>query len=532
MRKTGILYLLMLLIPTLLLGVGGVSLLMREQAALAQRQRASHQRAADLLAERVHLLLQEILVAQRAELASTLSAATSQADLQDRLQAWERRSPYVRNTFIWDPERHLLYPDARRPATDDQAAFLQRYTPLFSGLEPWPLDAPQAERSTSKRQPRLSHGWLPWYAQNRLHLLGWHLAPDRRTIVGVELEMAMILGRFITFSTELAKRSDTVILLDGNGQPLFQTAGLGDQPLTSSTLPRSAVTAEPGPYLPHWRLALIPSATSSESGFLLISSLLLGILLIGSAMGGTLLWLQSRQSRLDARRKSDFVSNVSHELKTPLTSIRMYAEMLQEGRAKPEKRQRYLDIIATEAQRLTRLVNNVLDFSRMEQNRKEYDRRPLDLDALVRELVESHAPRLQQAGLAPQLELQLSPRHVLADRDATEQILLNLLDNAIKYAPDGGELRLHSTITSELAELCVEDRGPGVPADHQTRIFQAFHRVDSALSSPHAGTGLGLSICHRLATDQGGSLTYRNRSGGGAVFCLRLPLAEPSESPS
>jgi two-component system, OmpR family, phosphate regulon sensor histidine kinase PhoR len=240
--------------------------------------------------------------------------------------------------------------------------------------------------------------------------------------------------------------------------------------------------------------------------------------------GGSLLLRQARRSEADATQKTSFVANVSHEFKTPLTTIRLYAELLEQGRvAGTEKQAEYLRTIGRETQRLARLVGNALEFSRLEQGRKKFERRMLDVGAALGELLDTHAPRLAEAGLRVERRLPAGSVNVVTDRDALEQIVLNLLDNAAKYAATGGEVTVELAPRSAGATVRVLDRGPGVPLEHRERVFEKFHRVDDALTAEQSGTGLGLSIARQLARGLGGDLRCDAREGGGAAFILDLP---------
>ncbi len=186
------------------------------------------------------------------------------------------------------------------------------------------------------------------------------------------------------------------------------------------------------------------------------------------------------------------------------------------------KRADYLATIGRETERLARLVGNVLDFSRLEQGKKKYARADFDLAAGLRLLVETHGPRLAEAGLVVALNAPAA-LVVASDRDAVEQIVLNLLDNAAKYAAEGGEATLSLACGETGVRLVVADRGPGVPADQRGRVFEKFHRVDERLTAEKPGAGLGLSIARQLARGLGGDLVCRARDGGGAEFVLTLP---------
>ena len=205
----------------------------------------------------------------------------------------------------------------------------------------------------------------------------------------------------------------------------------------------------------------------------------------------------------------------------------MFSELLAEDRIPdPARRRRALGTVAAESARLSRLVESVLDFSRLERNRRRYDLRPVDLAALLEEM------RDETAGGGFVLrtgDRGAGGRVAFADRDAVRQIVLNLLDNAAKYAAAGGppELAVRDAGNGAVA-LAVADRGPGVPPRAAKRIFDRFYRVDDATTAETRGSGLGLSIARRLARGMGGDLAYRPREGGGAVFELTLPRAQPA----
>jgi signal transduction histidine kinase len=230
-------------------------------------------------------------------------------------------------------------------------------------------------------------------------------------------------------------------------------------------------------------------------------------------------------------QKTTFVSNVSHELKTPLTSIRMYAELLDQQRTHdPAKTSRYLGIIVGESQRLTRLVNNVLNFARLDQKRRSFDVRNVDLLPILRRILDDQTVILERAGLTLTTQL---PGHLLPcalDEDAFEQILLNLLDNAVKYAASGSRVEVSAQSRDAGACVSIRDHGPGIPASQREAVFREFHRVENSLSATVSGTGLGLSIARRLARGFGGDLVCHPAPGGGALFDVILPA--PREGPS
>jgi signal transduction histidine kinase len=212
----------------------------------------------------------------------------------------------------------------------------------------------------------------------------------------------------------------------------------------------------------------------------------------------------------------------------------MFAELLAEGRVQePEKQRSYLNIITAETARLTRLINNVLDFSRMERGEKEYHFAPCDLVGLARETADVFRPHLEVAGFCFQTELPDSPITIRADKDAVAQVIVNLLSNAEKYTNGKKEIELQLKRHLEpvsWVELTVLDRGPGVPRESQERIFEKFYRANDSLTNNVQGSGLGLTLARQIARAHGGDVVYTPREGGGSCFTLRLPVQHKSEN--
>jgi len=172
------------------------------------------------------------------------------------------------------------------------------------------------------------------------------------------------------------------------------------------------------------------------------------------------------------------------------------------------------------------LVNNVLDFSRIEQGRKTYTPEALDLGDVVSRVLETQVLRIREQGMELERRLPAGPSWVRADRDALEQTLLNLLDNALKYAAVGKQLTVEVRPDGGGWEVAVADRGPGIPGPHRRRLFEKFHRVDDSLTARQPGCGLGLSIARQLMRDLGGDVVFQPREGGGASFVIRMPRLE------
>ncbi len=235
-------------------------------------------------------------------------------------------------------------------------------------------------------------------------------------------------------------------------------------------------------------------------------------------------WLMVRavqKARRDDKTKTDFLSNCSHELKTPLAGIGIWADLLREGRlTTEEKRARAYAVIADENARMTRLVENLLDFSRLEQGRRRYSPACVDLSALVADVVDLVRGDFAAHGLSIRADANCMAR---ADADAVKQILVNLLGNAAKYAAAGGPVAVAVLRDGAWCRVEVADRGPGLSPEARARVFERFYRADDALHSKTGGLGLGLSISRALAQDMGGRLSVSARTGGGCVFTLELP---------
>jgi signal transduction histidine kinase len=226
-----------------------------------------------------------------------------------------------------------------------------------------------------------------------------------------------------------------------------------------------------------------------------------------------------------AKLKSDFVSNVSHELRTPLALIRLYAETLELGRiTTKEKKHDYYKIIRKESERLTGLINNILDFSRIEAGHKEYEFRETDIGDLVRNTLDSYRYQIEQQGFTLKEEIDGSLPSVCVDREAIARALLNLMNNALKYSADDKYLRVKLYRENGSVKLEVEDHGIGITNREQTKIFEKFYRTGDPLVHNTKGSGLGLSLVRHISDAHGGTIDVHSTPGKGSRFTLTLPL--------
>lgn len=267
---------------------------------------------------------------------------------------------------------------------------------------------------------------------------------------------------------------------------------------------------------------MLRSLWSAQPAFYLVALLLiLGITLFGAY----LLWRDVRREVRMAEMRSQFVSSVSHELKTPLTAIRMFAETLRLGRSKDLKTQNeYLDTIVNESERLTRLLNNVLDFSKIEQGKRIYRPALASLTEIVQAAARTMEYPLSQQGFKLHVRADEGLPDVQVDRDAIEQAILNLLHNAMKYSGESREIELRLQRKDSYALIQVVDRGVGIDPREKERIFERFYRVPSEENKRLPGTGLGLTLVSHIVKSHAGRIEVESTPGKGSTFSIYLPL--------
>ncbi|MBM3294416.1 MAG: HAMP domain-containing histidine kinase [Candidatus Aminicenantes bacterium] len=370
-------------------------------------------------------------------------------------------------------------------------------------------------------------GLIPRFLGEDLRLLFWKKESDGR-IAGCVVDPEALKSRLLSRLPEAYSPSRVLAVLDENGRPL--TAPAGD---SSRDWRRPFVSREISELLPRWEAASYladPGLIRSRAHVTAVILWALVLTLLISILAGGSLVLKTVGSEMDlARKKTTFVTNVSHELKTPLTSIRMFAEMLKDGRQPDPARQgQYLDLMVSETDRLTRLINNVLDFSRLDKGRRPYVLKPLEAGRLVTEIVEGQRVRLEPNGFILGLRTPAGPVFVRGDEEALKQAVLNLLSNAEKYSEGRKEIEVEVDLAADerSAFVRVLDRGIGIAPAHAKKVFQEFFRADDSLTSRTKGTGLGLPIARRIVRDHGGEIAYAPREGGGSVFTIRLPRSE------
>ncbi|MGA2974061.1 MAG: ATP-binding protein [Spirochaetia bacterium] len=378
-------------------------------------------------------------------------------------------------------------------------------------------------------------GVIPRFIGEKLVFLFWERQKDGR-IAGCEIADSQFRARIAGVLSSTYKPGYILTLLDEIGAPLATPPGA-----TVNDWRRPFVSEPIGESLPRWEAAAYLADPGSITAQARSSSLVIWIMvliLFVSVAGGGAMVLSSVNGEMRlAQKKATFVANVSHELKTPLTSISLFVDLLRQKRALTRaKQEQYLSLMASETERLTRLINNVLDFSAVsarggKDRSQRYAKKTIDAARVTADIVESQRVRLENRGFTVSLTGSEAPALVLADAEALKQVLLNLLSNAEKYS--SGRKEIQVDVEREPARggpgvilIHVADRGIGVPEKNRERIFREFFRGNDSLASGVQGTGLGLTIARRIARDHGGDVTCRPREGGGSDFILRLPEAD------
>lgn len=229
------------------------------------------------------------------------------------------------------------------------------------------------------------------------------------------------------------------------------------------------------------------------------------------------------------KMKTDFVANVSHELRTPLTSIKGFVETLLDGAlADPDTATHFLEIINEETNRLNRLITDLLSLSKIEDERLEIKKKPVNLDKLIANAVSILSPQAVEKGIEISVHITDSLPTVECDKDMIGQLLINLIDNAVKYTPHGGAINISAGPSDKGIRVSVQDTGIGIPRESIPRLFERFYRVDKARSREIGGTGLGLAIVKHILEVHHGSIEVQSKIGQGSIFAFYLPSRSSS----
>jgi signal transduction histidine kinase len=419
----------------------------------------------------------------------------------EMIEAWKGKTPLVERVYLVDRHGQLRYP---REWTAPDAGLLARLlTEISQGF--W-------DRGGRRHFQVGDRVVLAAVLQDAAH--GPVLAVLERNQAALTRDvLARTLGGI--------EGKSVLAILDRDDRAVYAS-----QPIAGA---QRILTVSFGEALPAWRVALYqPSGMSPQAAvrrqsmiFMAAFALLLVVIVLG--LGATYRVVR-RESEM-ARLKSDFVANVSHDLKTPLSLIRMFAETLEMNRVTDEgSRREYYGVITRETERLTRLIDNVLDFSRIEGGRQRYDIVPTAVEPLVHEVLEAFRHPLAQQGFKVDVEIEPDLPDVPLDAAALKQALANLVDNAVKYSGERRRLRVSAGRRGDEVTLEVADEGIGIPAAETQRIFQKFYRVGRSETQGRRGSGVGLALVKHIVEAHGGRVSVESRPGAGSRFTVHLPL--------
>lgn len=352
--------------------------------------------------------------------------------------------------------------------------------------------------------------------------------PGKNTIVGIVLDAEEFIRDVLRPKLEEAAGDDFLVAVNqrGSGQFIYSTGTMSPTDIRQT----KELWLFPD-YVVGIRLKgkTIEEVVRERFYRNLVLIGLLDLVLIAGA------WFVFRTVRREvelAQLKSDFVSNVSHELKTPLSLIRMFGETLQMKRIpSEEKKQEYYDTLVQETERLTRLVNNILNFSRMEAGKKEYHLLEAGLNDIVEHVLQSYETHLAHHGFAVTSRLDEGLPAIIADTESISEALLNIIDNAVKFSDQKKSIAISTGTADGMVYADVQDQGIGIDPQHQKRIFEKFYRVSSGLVHSTKGSGLGLSLVKHIMDAHRGTVTVKSEPGKGSTFRLSFPIQSHQHNP-
>lgn len=408
--------------------------------------------------------------------------------------------------------RLMDYSDSAMPSNQRRFLMGQLQT-LVPDCPPFPtLNAENLAADYLESNPQIPNGLSLMHT--RLPEL-WQLASADKTVIALFSQQRIVSDMQSLINDQISLTNASAEILLPAKEPLW--------PLPFLTIPA-------GKYLPNWQLALHlegPDPFAAAADKQIASYLWTGMLVIVviSILALVLARHVGRQMKL-TRLKSDLIATVSHELKTPLSSMRVLVDTLLEGRCRDGHQEReYLQLIAKENVRLSRLIDNFLTFSRMERNKKAFEFADVGVDDIIRAAQDAVRDRFESPGCHFDVEIAPNLPTITADQDALVTVLLNLLDNAFKYSADEKHIVLRAYAANGTICLEVEDNGVGLSRRAVRKIFDRFYQVDQSLSRETGGCGLGLSIVKFIVDAHGGTIAVSSQPGKGSTFTVKLPIA-------
>ncbi|MBI4558262.1 MAG: HAMP domain-containing histidine kinase [Candidatus Hydrogenedentes bacterium] len=517
--------LLLVVLPLVVVGFLGVALARNEREMTGVRFREVLVSQLRDVSERITGLLEE---RERALMAQPNLSGSS----PEQLRSLARNSGLVRQYFVLDREGNLVYPDPAGELTGAEEDFLVQTRSIWVNGE---IPAPEADVSAAPRQTKLqgkgpsaAKGWHAAYWGRGLSLIFWW-RDESSHVAGAELNEARLMADIIAIlpeawpeiSSEASRLPNgRIALTDAKGSVIYQWGGYLP---AQNERPQAQLSLLPP--LNAWTLSYY--TTPEGTGSAVLFNILAGTAALAIALAGMAFYLYRENTRAmrEAMQRVTFVNQVSHELKTPLTNIRMYAELLEGELAETTDGLRgRLDVIVSESQRLSRLINNVLTFGRTRRNLLTLHKTAGNVDEVLRTVLTHFEGALRAHGMEMVFEGNAA-HEAEFDADAVQQILGNLLSNVEKYAVNSDRVTISSQQEGDHVTITVTDNGPGIPPRFRDRIFEPFYRVSDKLTDGVAGAGIGLTIARDLARLHGGDVTLEPSAQGS---CFKVVLHAPT----
>ena len=493
-----------------------------------------------------HLLaIAEKRIAERAyEMNQAAMAKFPDVDHPEQLESFLAANPDIAHAFLWKGEGKLAFQSQPRRTSDPE--FRDEGKRLASTLQNW-FDLSSKEYALKLKKFEASEGrkvyitsnWIAkgdkWQYQSVVLFVPRGTTSDHPALAGFAYDADYLANTFFPQALNAVLPNQEP---DDTSRP--QTAIMVRTAKDESPLAASICWDGGPPEVEHSFESVFPGLVlgmklrgttieAMSAKWLRTSYIILGGLSLLLAAGVWLTYRNVTRELALAKLKSDFVSNVSHELRTPLALIRLYSETLELGRLpNSSKQHEYHEIIRKESERLTALINNILDFSRIEAGKKEYTFRETDVADLVRSTLESYRFEIEQNGfrLEEKIEDNLPPLQV--DREAIARSLLNLVNNAVKYSVSDKYLGVSLYRRNGGVNLEVVDHGIGIPPNEQAKIFEKFYRACDPLVHNTKGSGLGLSLVRHIVEAHGGEVGVESSPGKGSKFTITLPVQNPA----
>ena len=493
-----------------------------------------------------HLLaIAEKRIAERAyEMNQAAMAKFPDVDHPEQLESFLAANPDIAHAFLWKGEGKLAFQSQPRRTSDPE--FRDEGKRLASTVQNW-FDLSSKEYALKLKKFEASEGrkvyitsnWIAkgdkWQYQSVVLFVPRGTTSDHPALAGFAYDADYLANTFFPQALNAVLPNQEP---DDTSRP--QTAIMVRTAKDESQLAASICWDGGPPEVEHSFESVFPGLVlgmklrgttieAMSAKWLRTSYIILGGLSLLLAAGVWLTYRNVTRELALAKLKSDFVSNVSHELRTPLALIRLYSETLELGRLpNSSKQHEYHEIIRKESERLTALINNILDFSRIEAGKKEYTFRETDVADLVRSTLESYRFEIEQNGfrLEEKIEDNLPPLQV--DREAIARSLLNLVNNAVKYSVSDKYLGVSLYRRNGGVNLEVVDHGIGIPPNEQAKIFEKFYRACDPLVHNTKGSGLGLSLVRHIVEAHGGEVGVESSPGKGSKFTITLPVQNPA----